>query len=104
MIRAAFATGDGININRHFGIADRFDIYEIDVENKKYELVDTRRIDSYGVSLQHDDSLIDRLAEAIDDCNIVFSAKSGLHARELWMKSLYRVWMSNRKWHSCWTG
>ena len=81
MIRAAFATGDGININRHFGIADRFDIYEIDVENKKYELVDTRRIDSYGVSLQHDDSLIDRLAEAIDDCNIVFSAKSGLHAK-----------------------
>ena len=30
MIRAAFATGDGIDINRHFGIADRFDIYEID--------------------------------------------------------------------------
>ena len=24
--------------------------------------------------------------------------------RELWMKSLYRVWMSKRKWHSCWTG
>ena len=82
MIRAAFATGDGININRHFGIADRFDIYEIDVENKKYDLVDTRRIDSYGVSLQHDDSLIDRLAETIDDCNIVFSAKSGLHAKQ----------------------
>ena len=81
MIRAAFATGDGININRHFGVADRFDIYEIDAESKKYELVDTRRIDSYGVSLQHDDSLIERLADAIDDCNIVFSAKSGLHAK-----------------------
>ena len=82
MIRAAFATGDGININRHFGVADRFDIYEIDTEAKKYELVDTRRIDSYGVSLQHDDSLIERLADAIDDCNIVFSAKSGLHAKQ----------------------
>ena len=35
MIRAAFATGDGININRHFGIADRFDIYEIDIENNE---------------------------------------------------------------------
>lgn len=33
MIRAAFATGDGININRHFGVADRFDIYEIDTES-----------------------------------------------------------------------
>ncbi len=82
MIRAAFATGDGVNINRHFGVADRFDIYEIDTESKKYELVDTRRIDSYGVSLQHDDSLIERLASAIDDCNIVFSAKSGLHAKQ----------------------
>lgn len=82
MIRVAFATGDGININRHFGVADRFDVYEIDTEAKKYELVDTRRIDSYGVSLQHDDSLIARLAEAIDDCNIVFSAKSGLHAKQ----------------------
>ena len=46
MIRAAFATGDGININRHFGIADRFDIYEIDLEKKTHELVVTRRIDS----------------------------------------------------------
>ena len=82
MIRAAFATGDGININRHFGIADRFDIYEIDLEKKTREFVDTRRIDSYGVSLQHDDSLIERLAEVIDDCNIVFSAKSGLHAKQ----------------------
>ena len=82
MIRAAFATGDGVNINRHFGVADRFDIYEIDTDSKKYELVDTRRIDSYGVSLQHDDSLIERLASAIDDCNIVFSAKSGLHAKQ----------------------
>ena len=82
MIRAAIATGDGVNSNRHFGVADRFDIYEIDTESKKYELVDTRRIDSYGVSLQHDDSLIERLASAIDDCNIVFSAKSGLHAKQ----------------------
>ena len=37
MIRAAFATGDGININRHFGVADRFDIYEIDRDNKTFE-------------------------------------------------------------------
>ena len=83
MIRAAFATGDGININRHFGVADRFDIYEIDKENRTYVKVDTRRIDSLGVSLQHDDSLLARLAETIDDCNIVFSARSGEHARRL---------------------
>ena len=83
MIRAAFATGDGININRHFGVADRFDIYEIDRDNKSYVKVDTRRIDSLGVSLQHDDSLLERLADAIDDCNIVFSARSGEHARKI---------------------
>ena len=81
MIRAAFATGDGININRHFGVAERFDIYEIDIEAGTYELVDVRRIDSLGVSLQHDDSLIARLADAVEDCNVVFSAKSGQHAR-----------------------
>lgn len=81
MIRAAFATGDGININRHFGVAERFDIYEIDIEAKTYKLVDVRRIDSLGVSLQHDDSLISRLADAVEDCNVVFSAKSGEHAR-----------------------
>ena len=83
MIRAAFTTGDGIHINRHFGVADRFDIYELDLENKSFELVETRRIDSLGVSLQHDDSLLERLADAIDDCNVVFSAKSGQHARVL---------------------
>ena len=48
MLRAAFATGDGININRHFGVADRFDIYEIDRDNKSFVKVDTRRIDSLG--------------------------------------------------------
>lgn len=83
MIRAAFATGDGVNINRHFGIADRFDIYEIDTDAKTYTLVDTRRIDSVGISLQHDDSLLERLAENIDDCNVVFSSKSGSHAKIL---------------------
>ena len=83
MIRAAFATGDGININRHFGVADRFDIYEIDRDKKTCEKVDVRRIDSLGVSLQHDESLLTRLADEIDDCNIVFSARSGEHARKL---------------------
>ena len=83
MLRAAFATGDGININRHFGVADRFDIYEIDRDNKSFVKVDTRRIDSLGVSLQHDDSLLERLADEIDDCNIVFSARSGEHARKI---------------------
>ena len=83
MIRAAFATGDGVNINRHFGVADRFDIYELDTENRSYQRVDTRRIDSLGVSLQHDDSLLARLADEIDDCNVVFSSKSGFHAKAL---------------------
>lgn len=81
MIRAAFATGDGININRHFGVADRFDIYEIDEDTKSFIKVDVRRIDSLGVSLQHDNSLLERLADAVEDCNIVFCAKSGEHAR-----------------------
>ena len=83
MIRVAFATGDGVNINRHFGVADRFDIYELDAENRSYQHVDTRRIDSLGVSLQHDDSLLARLADEIDDCNVVFSSKSGFHAKAL---------------------
>ena len=83
MIRAAFATGDGININRHFGVADRFDVYELDNDTKSYTFVETRRVDSLGVSLQHDDSLLARLADEISDCNVVFSAKSGYHAKTL---------------------
>ena len=81
MIRAAFATGDGVSINRHFGTAERFDVYEIDLLAKTYELVDVRHVDSLGISLQHDDSLIARLVDAVEDCNVVFSAKSGQHAR-----------------------
>ena len=81
MIRAAFATGDGVNINRHFGTAERFDIYEIDLQAKTYKIVDVRHVDSVGISLQHDDSLIARLVDAVEDCNVVFSAKSGQHAR-----------------------
>ena len=55
-IRIAFATGDGISINRHFGAAERFDIYEVVYgKARARELVDRRTTAKACEGHQHHD-------------------------------------------------
>ena len=55
IVRAAFATSDGKYVDRHFGAAERFDIYEINTETQDYERVDVRLVEK--ACLDHKQSL-----------------------------------------------
>ena len=81
IIRVAFATSDGINIDRHFGAAEKFDIYEIDTKKDEYIKVDTRRVDRACLDHEHHDERMEAVTNSISDSHAVFSVCSGMGAK-----------------------
>lgn len=81
IIRTAFATSDGQNIDRHFGAADRFDIYEINTDKEDYKRVDVREVDKACLNHEHHDERMEAVTEEISDCHAVFAECSGTGAR-----------------------
>ncbi|MBQ2503226.1 MAG: radical SAM protein [Lachnospiraceae bacterium] len=83
-IRIAFATGDGISINRHFGAAERFDIYEVVYgKARARELVDRRTTAKACEGHQHHDVRMHNVVGLISDCNVVYAEMVGPGAREV---------------------
>ena len=94
-LRAAFATSMGFLVDRHFGAAERFDIYEVDTEAKEYEKVDIRLVDRACLEHQHHNDRMQQVVETIADCNVVFAECIGGGAREVLLSTI-----SNRsKWN-----
>lgn len=81
ILRIAFATSDGINIDRHFGASKRFDIYEINTESNVYKRTDIRNVENACFNHSHDDKRMQTVVETISDCNYVFAQLSGNMAR-----------------------
>ena len=77
-IRIAFATGDGTYINRHFGAAERFDIYEVEVgKTNAYEMIDRRITKRACEGHQHSNTLMANVVGLISDCNAVYAEMIG---------------------------
>ena len=76
IIRTAFATSDGQNIDRHFGAADRFDIYEINTDKEDYKRVDVREVDKACLNHEHHDERMEAVTEEISDCHAVFEVRN----------------------------
>ncbi|MBO4347122.1 MAG: radical SAM protein [Lachnospiraceae bacterium] len=83
ILRTAFATSDGINVDRHFGASKRFDIYEINTESNIYKRIDIRNVENACLDHNHDDKRIEAVVEKIADCNYVFAELSGNRARQV---------------------
>ena len=81
IIRTAFATSDGQNVDRHFGAAERFDIYEINTEAEDYRRVEIRQVERACLDHKHHDERMDAVTETIEDCHAVFAECSGNGAR-----------------------
>ena len=81
IIRTAFATSDGVSVDRHFGAAERFDIYEINTEEDDYKRVEIRQVERACLDHKHHDERMDAVTETIDDCHAVFAECSGNGAR-----------------------
>lgn len=72
MLKVAFATGDGVHVDQHFGWSRRFDVY--DVSESGATFVETRALDP---AADDEDSKIDSRLAAVADCAIVHLAKIG---------------------------
>ncbi len=81
IIRTAFATSDGKNVDRHFGAAERFDIYEINTESEDYKRVEIREVERACLEHKHHDERMDAVTDTIEDCHAVFAECSGTGAR-----------------------
>ena len=78
----AVASKDGIEINQHFGHAERFLIY--DVENGEAKLVDERKVERYcSFDPEHPlrGHLLRGIADALAGCRAVVTAQMGEHPR-----------------------
>ncbi|WP_373072998.1 NifB/NifX family molybdenum-iron cluster-binding protein [Sulfurimonas sp.] len=78
MIKIAFASKDGINVNEHFGWCEKFYIYGVDQEH--YELI--KEVDS---SQKHE-AEVDKLEykiESIDNSDIVYVTQIGPKAANM---------------------
>ena len=81
VIRAAFASSDGKYVDRHFGAAERFDIYEINTDEGRSERVDVRLVEKACMDHKHHDERMDEVTGTIEDCHAVFAEVSGSGAR-----------------------
>lgn len=78
----AVASKDGVEINQHFGHAERFLIYE--VEGGRAELVGEKKVSRYcSFDPEHPlrGHLLKEIAEALDGCRAVVTAQMGEHPR-----------------------
>lgn len=74
-IKAAVASSDGIVVNRHFGKADSFLIFELDDDNFVY--TETRKVVPCCNLGEHEDNGFDNTAKALSDCSIIIVSKIG---------------------------
>jgi len=73
--RVAVASSDGKFVNRHFGHAEQFLIYEIAEDNCNY--VETRSNAPLCGDQGHNDDQLAGIVKLISDCRVVLVAKIG---------------------------
>lgn len=83
-MKIAITTNDGVNVNEHFGKADKFHIY--DLADSKLEFIEVRDVDSYcdsssgePVDSNHKYS-VDKLSivyAKISDCVVLYTKQIG---------------------------
>jgi hypothetical protein len=75
-IKAAFASSDCINVDRHFGMAGSFAIYTLTAEGSSFE--EMRELKT--VPGEDRDFRLKSLAGLLSDCVIIVAQKFGRHA------------------------
>ncbi len=83
MVKVAFATTDGLQVDEHFGRAGMFAVYEVGEEGVRF--VEMRRFsegrdraveETKGVKEVHD-GLVQKKVDALGDCKIIYIAEIG---------------------------
>lgn len=74
--KVAAASSDGIVVNRHFGRADTFYIYEVN-ETGEYGLCEKRTVEPICHGGNHDDNELCKNVDSLRDCQYVLVSKIG---------------------------
>lgn len=83
IVKVAFATTDGVNVDEHFGRSGLFAVYEISARG--YELVENRKFaegkdkaveDTKGNEVEHDNIMRNKV-DRLSDCKIIFFTNIG---------------------------
>lgn len=85
--KVAVTTQAGKLVDLHFGQAEKFDIYQ--VNNGRYELVETRRLEKYCTGNEDCDSEDQRreaIMTALSDCDAVLTMRIGYQAQKRLLK------------------
>lgn len=77
-IRIAVASSDGATVNQHFGRARQFRVYELSDES--FEFVEARTAAPACSGQEHNDNLLEQMAELIADCHAVVVSQIGATA------------------------
>jgi nitrogen fixation protein NifX len=72
VMRIAFASSDGRAVNQHFGMAQRFYIWDVGPEHAR----EIGKVAPAKANMDHDDKLVSR-TDAVDGCTIVYSVQIG---------------------------
>jgi predicted Fe-Mo cluster-binding NifX family protein len=73
--RVAVTTTDGVTVNRHFGRATEFHIYEIN--GRRTHFVEVRNLSALCDTLEHDWELLAQIAGQLTDCAVILTAQIG---------------------------
>ena len=74
-ILAALASSDGIVVNRHFGRAEKFYIY--DIGNELPEFLEVREVSPVCESGNHDEGKLEKNMQLIADCRYLIVTRIG---------------------------
>lgn len=84
--KVAVASGDGIVVNRHFGRADTFYIYEI-TETGKCRLLETRAVTPICNGGNHNDNELRDNISKLKDCKYILVSRIGMGAASVMEQS-----------------
>ena len=75
--KIAFASSDGVRIDRHFGAADKFFIAEIDTEKEDYELKESRDAVPPCDGGTHSISKFETVTDTLSDVSAIVAQRIG---------------------------
>lgn len=79
--KIAIASTDGININSHFGKAEKFQIFELYPENNTYKFIEIRNVEKpLCHNHSHEEIFFKEIIKLLSDIHAIFVEQIGVRA------------------------
>ena len=75
--KIAFASNDGVQVNEHFGRAEKFYIYSLDTENEDYSFLEARDVPPPCKGGTHEAAGFEAVMNVIGDVSAIVAQRAG---------------------------